>query len=163
MKLIGTLALAAGVLSLAALAQNFDAGLRAYEQHDYSTAMKEWRPLAERGNDMAQFNLALLYYDGKGVPQDYAEAAQWFERAANQGYARAQRNLAEMYATGQGVKRDYVQAYKWFSICAASGNQTCADHRDWAAKKLSGSKLSAAQRLASEWKPVKSGSSAAVR
>jgi TPR repeat protein len=157
-KLFRAVSFFAGALSCAALAQNFDTGLRAYEQHDYKTAMQEWRPLADKGNDMAEFNLGLMYYDGKGVTQDYAAAAQWFERAANQGYIKAQHNLGEMYAIGQGVKKDYVQSYKWLSICAAGGNQTCADHRDWVAKKLNGSKLSAAQRLAKEWKPVKAGS-----
>jgi len=157
MNTIPALALIVGAVSFAAFAQDFDAGLHAYEQQDYATAMKEWRPLAEKGNDMAQFNLGLLFYDGKGTVQDYAEAAQWFERAANQGYVKAQHNLGEMYAIGEGVKKDYVQAYKWLSICAAAGNDTCADHRDWVAKKLSGGKLNMAQKLAKDWKPVKSG------
>lgn len=139
------------------IGQDFDTGLKAYENKDYATALKQWQPLAEKGNAMAQFNLALLYFDGKGVPQDFAEAAQWFEKAADRGYTRAQRNLGEMYAIGQGVKKDFVQSYKWLSLCAASGNETCAQHRDWVAKKLKGSQLSAAQRLTREWKP-KSGS-----
>ena len=142
---------------LPAPAQDMDAGLAAYEKHDYAAAMKEWRPLAENGNARAQFLVALLYYDGKAVPQDYAEAKNWFEQSADRGYSRAQYNLGEMYATGQGVKRDYSQAYKWLSLCAASGNDTCGEHRDWVAKKLKGSQLAAAQRMAREWKPVGDG------
>jgi uncharacterized protein len=38
----------------------------------------------------AQFALASMYYDGKGVPQDYAEAARWYRKAAEQGDALAQ-------------------------------------------------------------------------
>lgn len=157
MKLTWAMAIAAVLAPLPALAQDMDAGLSAYENHDYATAMKEWRPLAEGGNARAQFLVALLYYDGKAVTQDYAEAAKWFEQSADRGYTRAQYNLGEMYATGQGVKRDYVQAYKWESLCAASGNETCADHRDWLAKKLKGSQLAAAQRMARDWKPVGDG------
>ena len=149
-KLIGIAAVA--VLSLSA--QNFDAGLRAYEKQDYSTALKEWRPLADQGHPRAQFILGLMYYDGKGVPQDYNEAAKWFQQSADRGYARAQYNLGEMYATGQGVKRDYVQAYKWLNLCAAAGADNCADHRDIIAKKLKSSQLEKAQRMAREWKPV---------
>jgi TPR repeat protein len=125
----------------------------AYDKHDYATAFTIWEPLAESGSAPAQFNLALLFYDGRGVPQDFERAAKWFERAAGQGYTNAQRNLGELYFTGKGVKRDYVQSYKWFNLCAASGNETCADHRDVVAKKLSASKLAEAQRLAREWKP----------
>lgn len=137
-------------------AEDFAAGLKAYENQDYSTALKEWRPLAEKGSAAAEFNLGLLYYDGRGVSQDYPEAARWFERSADQGYAKAQYNLGEMYAVGKGVKRDYVQSYKWLSVCAAGGNNTCGEHRDWVEKKLKGSQLSNARRLAQEWKPKSS-------
>jgi TPR repeat protein len=126
----------------------------AYDKHDYATAFTIWEPLAEGGSAPAQFNLALLFYDGRGVPQDFERAAKWFEKAAGQGYTNAQRNLGELYFTGKGVKRDYVESYKWFNLCAASGNETCADHRDVVAKKLSASKLAEAQRLAREWKPT---------
>src|SRR5579859_5772774 len=133
--------------------QDFSAGLKAYENHDYATALKQWQPLADRGSEAAEFNLGLLYYDGTGVPQNYSEAAQWFEKAADQGYVKAQYNLGEMYAVGKGVKRDYVQSYKWLSICAASGNENCAAHRDLISKKLKGSQLSNAQKMVEDWKP----------
>jgi len=157
MKLTWALATLAALAPWPASAQDLDAGIAAYEQQDYATALKEWRPLAESGNARAQFLVALLYYDGTAVSQDYAEAAKWFEQSAGRGYTRAQFNLGEMYATGQGVKRDYVQAYKWESLCAAGGNATCAEHRDWVAKKLKPSQLAAAQRMAREWKPVGDG------
>ena len=41
------------------LAQDFDNGFKAYENGDFATAMKEWRPLAEQGDASAQYNLAL--------------------------------------------------------------------------------------------------------
>ena len=139
-------------LGVALVAQDFEAGMRAYQKQDYATAAKEWTPVAEHGSAQAQFNLGLLYYEGRGVPQDFETAARWFQRAANQGFDRAQRNLGEMYAVGKGVKRDYAEAYKWFSICAAGGSAPCRDFRDQMGEKLSGKKLAAAQRLAREWK-----------
>jgi uncharacterized protein len=152
MKSIRAAAVVMSIGLFVAGGQDFDAGLRAYEQHDYAQALKEWRPLAEKGNAQAEFNLALLYFDGKGVPQDFEQAAEWFAKAADEGYTRAQRNLGEMYAIGQGVKKDFVQSYKWLSLCAVSGNETCASHRDWVAKKLKGSQLAAAQRMTREFK-----------
>jgi|SRR5579872_5172051 len=129
------------------------AAAKAYENKDYGTAYTIWEPLAESGSAPAQFNLALLFYDGRGIPQDFERAAKWFEKSADQGYVSAERNLGELYFAGKGVKRDYVQSYKWFSICAAAGNDTCAEHRDIVAKKLSASKLAEAQRLTRDWKP----------
>jgi len=136
-------------------AADFAAGLSAYKKGDYVTAAKEWRPLAEQGDPIDQFNLGLLYLDGQGVPMDLDQAVKWFIRSAEQGYDKAQLNLGAMYGAVKGVKRDYVQAYKWLNICAAQGNAKCAAQRDLVAKKLSASKLSGAQRLASEWAPKK--------
>ena len=138
-----------------ASAADFAAGLDAYQKGDYVTAIKEWRPLADRGVAEAQFNVGLMYVDGQGVPMDFAQAASWFEKAAEQDYGKAQLNLGAMYGVGKGVKRDYVQAYKWLNICAAKGDGKCTAQRDLVAKKLKASQLAAAQRLSSEWTPQK--------
>lgn len=141
------------ILAISASAANFSAGLDAYQKGDYAAAVKEWRPLADKGDAPSQFNLGLLYVDGHGVPQDYAEAAKWFERAAQQDYEKAQLNLGALYGVGKGVKRDYVQAYKWLNVCAAKGDSKCAAQRDLVAQKLKAKQLAVAQRLASEFKP----------
>jgi TPR repeat protein len=147
------------VLSLAlaihAPAADFAAALTAYQQGDYVTAAKEWRALADQGDSGAQFNLGLLYYDGKGVPQDFSEAANWFRRAAEQDYEKAEHNLGAMYGSGKGVKRDYVQAYKWLNICAAKGDSGCTSQRDLIAKKLKPGQITQAQRLSTEFTPKK--------
>jgi len=143
------------LMSLPALA-DFAAGLKAYEDHDYATALKEWQPIAEQGDAGAQFNVGLMYYDGKGVSQSFEEARRWFQRSADQGYEKAQLNLGAMYGAGKGLRKpDFVQSYKWLSLCAAGGDQMCVAQRDLVAQKLKGAKLSEAQRLAREWKPKK--------
>jgi len=134
---------------------DFQAGLDAYQKGDYVGAAKEWRPLAEGGDAVAQYNLGLLYLDGHGVPQNPAEAANWFRRAAEQDYTEAQHNLGAMYGSGLGLKRDYIQAYKWLNICAAKGNGGCVTQRDLIAKKLKPAQVSEGQRLATEFKPQK--------
>ena len=53
--------------------------------------------MAENGNAAAQYNLGVMYHEGKGMPQDYAKAVRWFRDAANQGNAYAQHNLGVMY------------------------------------------------------------------
>lgn len=134
---------------------DFQAGLDAYKKGDYIAAAMEWRPLAEQGDPIAQYNLGLLYLDGHGVPQSPAEAANWFRRAAEQDYTAAQHNLGAMYGSGQGVKRDYIQAYKWLNICAAKGNAGCIAQRDLVAKKLKPGQVAEAQRLATDFTPHK--------
>ncbi len=140
----------------AAIGADFAAGTAAYEKGDYATALREWEPLAKAGGSAAQFNLGLLYYDGRGVPQDFSAAARWFEQSADHGYVKAQHNLGAMFAVGKGVKRDPVQAYKWLSLCASTGDQACVTQRDLVAEKMKSGQLTNGQRLAREWKPVAS-------
>jgi hypothetical protein len=61
---------------------DFAAGQKAYDKKDYTQALNEWRPLAEQGDDAAQFNLGLMYAHGLGVKQDDAQAVMWFRKVA---------------------------------------------------------------------------------
>ena len=56
---------------------DFQKGLTAYDNGDYATALREWKPLAERRNALAQFNLGAMYEKGRGVLQDYKTAMKW--------------------------------------------------------------------------------------
>lgn len=136
------------------LRADFAAGMKAYENHDYVTALKEWQPLAQSGDAAAQFNLGLMYLDGTGVPQSVTHSVEWFRRSADQGYAKAQYNLGAMYAVGRGVRRDYISAHMWLNLCAATGDPKCIAQRDLVATKLKARDLAAAQRRAAEWKPI---------
>ena len=60
-------------------------GLDAANRGDFSTALREWRPLAEQGDASAQNNLGFMYVYGKGVLQDYVRAHMWFNIAASSG------------------------------------------------------------------------------
>ena len=63
----------------------FDEGVAAYERGDYATALREFRPLADQGDAAAQYNLGIMYSEGRGVQQGDAEAVRWFRKAAPVG------------------------------------------------------------------------------
>ncbi len=44
-----------------------EAGFVAHEQGDYATALREFRRLAGQGNPAAQYNLGVMYANGRGV------------------------------------------------------------------------------------------------
>ena len=79
---------------------------------------KETLQAAKQGYAAAQYNLGLMYDQGRGVRQDYTQAVQWYRKAAEQGDAQAQYNLGMMYAQGQGVRQDDAQAVQWFRKAA---------------------------------------------
>jgi len=101
---------------------DFKAGQDAFQRGDYTTALNEWRPLAESGDPEAQLNLGFIYSYGLGVVQDYGEAAKWLFRAARQNQAEAQSSLGTAYFHGQGVPQDYNQALKWYRQAAAQND-----------------------------------------
>ena len=104
------------LLAAPAAGQDFSKGLETYDRGVYATALREWRPLAEQGDAVAQYNLGLMYGNGQGVPQDYAEAVKWYRLAAAQGNAGAQYNLGLMYGNGQGVPLNNIKAYMWWAL-----------------------------------------------
>lgn len=77
-------------------AQSVRAGIEAWQRADYSAAVAVWRPLADKGDADASFNLGQAYRLGRGVPQDLLSAQSWFERAARKGHLAAQTTLGLM-------------------------------------------------------------------
>jgi TPR repeat protein len=84
--LLTPLALAAALMCGAAVPAwaDFYDGVAAYETGDYTTALKEWRPLAEQGDAQAQNNLGMMYDYGYGVPENDAKTVRWYRKAAEQ-------------------------------------------------------------------------------
>ena len=92
---------------------DYQDGVDAYIKGDYKTAFKEWQPLADQGDADAQYNLGLMYGNGRGVLKDDKQAVKWYLKAADQGFAEAQYSLGWMYASGKGVLKDMTKAKYW--------------------------------------------------
>jgi TPR repeat protein len=60
---------------------------------DDAQALFWYQKAAAQGYADAQANLALMYIEGQGVPQDYGIATEYLSRAAEQGHVGAQHNL----------------------------------------------------------------------
>lgn len=140
------------VLATHANAQNFKTGLDAYDRGDFKTALKEWQPLAKRGDARAQFNLGVIHFNAQSVPHDPIKAVEWYRAAADQGYGPAQTGLAFMYETGQGVLQNYIQAYKWLTLAAQNGVEGGEERKTLAAKMTAG-QIAEAEQAAAVWQP----------
>ena len=76
-----------------------------------------------RQNDAeAQYQLGLMYEQGKNVKKDYKKAIEYYEKAGNLGHTEAQYSLGIMYFSGRGkeVHKDYKKAFVWLE---KAGNQ----------------------------------------
>ena len=80
------------------------------------------RAAAAAGDPAAEFEIAVRYAEGKGIPTSLEQAARWFERAANQGLAPAQYRLGSLYEKGRGVKKDLPRARALYQTASDKGN-----------------------------------------
>ena len=111
----------AGILALSTLVAL--AGLLdGHAQPVVAAQTSDVRKRAEQDDADAQTRLGIMYFAGRGVPQNDREALRWFRRAAEQGYADAQFALGTMYFAGRGVPQDDREAVRWFRRAAEQGN-----------------------------------------
>lgn len=94
------------------------AGVDAWQAGNFAGAIKEWRPLADRGDADAQFNMGQAYKLGRGVSQDLRVARSWYQKAADQGHDQAGANLGLiLFQSGERAA-----AMPWIRKAADSGD-----------------------------------------
>lgn len=100
-------------------AEDFAAGLKAYDSGDLVGAMPLLRRSADAGHAPAQALLAYVF--------DYSEfdedAVDYYRKAADQGNADGQFGLGSMLSVGKGVKRDSLEARRWITRAAEQGHK----------------------------------------
>jgi hypothetical protein len=98
-------------------AQSVKAGIEAWQRSDYAAAVAIWRPLAEKGDADAAFNLGQAYRLGRGVALNLRAAQTWFERAAQKGHIDAQATLGLLlFQNGS-----QAEGLKWLKAAAEQG------------------------------------------
>lgn len=111
-----------GLISEAAIADRLDDGISAIDKQDFKAAYRIFKQLAEQGNSEAQYNLAILYRQGKGVPRNNKLAFKWFLAAAQQELVAAQFYVGYLFDMGQGTGKDGAKAVQWYKKAAQRGH-----------------------------------------
>jgi TPR repeat protein len=107
----------------AARADSLKEATTAFAKKQYAAAIKLFRPLAEKGNAIAQYKVAMMHRMGLGVPKSEKEARKWSRLAAKQGNPEAQTLLGSLYYKTSGEESpDTLRAYMWYEVAAAQGN-----------------------------------------
>lgn len=99
--------------SFSTLSQGNDLEQGIYELNrgEFHAAIEQFRPLVIEGYAPAQYQMAIVYQNGYGVPKDGMKALALFELAAEQNYSDAQFELALLYSEGKLVKQNLTTAY----------------------------------------------------
>ena len=105
-----------------------DAGRRALANGNFDLAFKQFKPLAEAGDNEAQSHLGSLYYAGKGVEQSIDDAFSWYKKAADQGNVDAQYSIGNMFLLGESVEQNNEKAAKWYERASEQGHVAAASN-----------------------------------
>ncbi len=89
---------------------------------DAAKAAHWFAKAANQGYLDSQYDLGLMYLDGRGVEQNDREAFNWLKKASDQGDADSATNLGYLYEQGKGVEQNPQEAFKWYKKAAENGN-----------------------------------------
>ena len=109
------------LLSVPAMA-GLNEGLSYFDTQQYPKAFTEFKPLADRGDQVAQYYLAYLYLNGYGVDRDADTGISYLKKSADQGYEKALSLMGYYLFEGQNVRQDKNQAVKFYTQAAEKGD-----------------------------------------
>ena len=113
-----TIVCVALLFAFTAEATTMDDAKLAIRTQDFTKAAGILKPLANKGDKQAQYQLAVLYRNGQGINENPEKSVYWLNKSASQGYKRAQYLLGTFYEDGIGVENNKDKAIYWYSAAA---------------------------------------------
>ncbi len=101
----------------------FERAMEAYQRGSFIESLNSFSMLAQSGDARAQYNLGLMYAQGKGTQPNELQAKMWYTKAAEQGLPQAAYNLAILYHIEgeRGAPHAFEQARYWYEKAATGG------------------------------------------
>ncbi len=99
----------------------------AMQRGNYAIAYCIWQPMAQKGDNRAQYNLGWMYHNGYGLRIDDEMAFYWWLKAAATGSADAHFALGDLYANGQGVEKNLAIALGWYISAALKNHESARE------------------------------------
>lgn len=120
------IALCMTLLAGSVQAAPLDDALKEYDEGRYDVAAKQLTPLADGGSAVAQARLGVMYFYGRGVPEDEELALKWTRRASDQGDVDAMYFIGTMYVFGDKLPKTVAdpdqEAARWYFEAARRGH-----------------------------------------
>ena len=114
------------IMAVPVIAEPLEDAKKAYDHRDYETAVRLYKPLANKGDPEAQYSLGYMYRTGKGVLKDHVTAYMWFNIAIS--------HLSRL----DDDRRKLLES-----------------NRNFSAVQMTLDQIAKAQMLARDWKPMK--------
>ena len=127
-------------------------GSKAYKKGDFKKAAEIFIPKAEKGDAVAQLNIAFMYYCGLHLEKNHKKALGWYLKAANQNNKDAQISIGTMFENGEGTKRNLAKAYFWYSLAEKQGDKDAKKLRRDLGRSFSSTQLKKIKASIKKWK-----------
>jgi serine/threonine protein kinase len=102
---------------------NYKTAQEYYDNGNYDKAIEYYKLSAESGNEKAEYNIGVMFYNGDGVEISDEKAFNWFKSSAENGYDEAQYWLGVMFYNGQGTEVNDEKAIYWLQKSADQGHK----------------------------------------
>jgi len=136
-------------------AADLKAGMTAYREKEFQTAIHKLLPLAIEGNAEAQYQIGLMYDRGLGFPKDRCISITWADKAARQGHPNAAMQLAFSFTIGSPVRQSDEMAYRWASFANKLGHPKARDLLSFMAGELTTEERAIIDLDMETWDPSK--------
>jgi TPR repeat protein len=137
--------------ALPGFAGDYEKGITAYKRGHYTDAAALLNPLAQAGDPLAQFALAVMHDDGRGMTQNFSRALSWYKKSAHNGLVDAQYMVGRLYGRGRGAAQDPSAAFFWFTIARAGGHPDAARLSDQQRSQISQAEQRRVEAKAASW------------
>ena len=107
--------------------------------------MAAYKVGAEGGDALCQYQVGIMYCQGRGVAVDHKQARAWIEKAAAQQFAPAVGQLGVMYTDGKGVTPSWRRARELYKRSIELGNSMAVKNMQTLTEDIQ--KVSHASRL----------------
>lgn len=94
------------------------------ESKSASQNAQQYQKAAAEGDLNSQYELAVCYKKGTGIPKDEKKAVEWCQKAASRGHIKAAILFSFWLQTGDAVEKDEKQALHYIRIAATAKDGT---------------------------------------
>jgi hypothetical protein len=109
-------------LSLEEAKAELDLAISQVQNDNEEEELEVVKKLADAGNSVAQYTLAVFYGDECNKDRDKNKTIIFLQRAADQGHAEAQFHLGIYYLKGRSVTQDVNRGFAWIKKAAKQGH-----------------------------------------
>jgi TPR repeat protein len=110
------------IIAFSCNAETIDSVLTDINNGNVKEGIEKLERLANNNDNVAQFQLGKLYYDGIKIERSYGNAYKWLLKSAENNNSDAQLMVAIMYEEGNGVFGDTAESLKWYEKASTKSN-----------------------------------------